>query len=138
MSAAGNRNLQLGLLILRIATGLFFLVWSFDKIVNSAHALGVFESFYKIPVTQGIALGLGVVQTAIVLAFMAGLYKKWTTLALLAMHTVSVGSTWAHLINPYGDQSYGLVFWAAVPVWAGLLLLWLCRDEDRMWTLAKD
>lgn len=135
MSAAGNRNLQLGLLILRIATGLFFLVWSFDKIINSGHTVDVFKTFYSVPISPEISLALGVVQAAIVLAFMAGLYKKWTTLALLAMHTVSVGSTWAHLINPYGEQSYGLVFWAAVPVWAGLLLLWLCRDEDRMWSM---
>lgn len=125
-------RVRFGLLLLRIATGLFFLVWSLDKIFNSKHTLAVFEKFYMTPISDQIAIGLGVVQTAIVLAFLAGLYKKWTTLALLAMHTVSVGSTWSHLINPYGEQSFGLVFWAAVPVWAGLLLLWLMRDEDTL------
>lgn len=134
VSAGGK--LQTGLLILRITTGLFFLLWALDKIVAPDHTLRVFEKFYFASISHEIALGLGIVQTLIVLAFMAGLWKKWTTLALLAMHTVSVGSTWKHLISPYADGP-GLVFWAAVPVWAGLLLLWLVRDEDRLFSIEK-
>lgn len=130
-----SRSLQFGLLLLRVTTGLFFLVWSLDKIVNPGHTLEVFESFYSAPISQEIALGLGIAQMLVVLAFLVGLWKTGTTLALLAMHTVAVGSTWSYLINPYGGQGFGLVFWAAVPVWAGLLLLWLARDKDRMWSL---
>lgn len=124
-------RLRLGLFLLRVSTGLFFLVWSLDKIVNSAHTIRVFEKFYMTPISSEVAVGLGIVQTAIVLAFMAGLFKRWTTLALLAMHTVSVGSTWAHLITPYSGGP-GLVFWAAVPVWFGLLLLYWMRDSDTL------
>lgn len=127
-------NLRFGLLLLRITTGLFFLVWSLDKIINSKHTLVVFEKFYHLPISGQVSLALGIVQTIIIIAFMVGLYKKWTTLALLAMHTVSVGSTWANLIAPYSGGP-GLVFWAAVPVWAGILLLWLMRDEDNLWSI---
>lgn len=129
--ASRDGRLRFGLALLRITTGLFFLAWSIDKIVNSEHTLRVFEKFYMTPISGEVSLALGIVQTAIVLAFMAGLWKKWTTLALLAMHTVSVGSTWAHLIAPYAGGP-GLVFWAAVPVWAGLLLLWLMREDDTL------
>lgn len=127
-------KLRLGLFLLRISTGLFFLVWSIDKFVNSAHAIRVFEKFYSMDISSEISLALGAAQTAIVLAFMAGLFRPWTILALLAMHTVSVGSTWAHLIAPYAGGP-GLVFWAGVPVWFGLLLLYLMRDADTLGTI---
>jgi len=130
-----NRDkLRWGLFLLRISTGLFFLAWSIDKFVNSAHTIRVFEKFYSVDISSQVSLGLGTVQTAIVLAFMAGLFRPWTILALLAMHTVSVGSTWAHLIAPYAGGP-GLVFWAGVPVWFGLLLLYLMRDADTLGTI---
>ena len=134
LTEARSGHYPLGLLVLRIATGLFFLVWALDKLVNPKHTLAVFEKFYFMPISVTVALALGVAQTAIVIAFMVGLYKKWTTLALLAMHSVALASTWSHLISPYSGGP-GLVFWAAVPVWAGLLLLWLCRDDDRLWSI---
>lgn len=127
-------KLRLGLFLLRISTGLFFLVWSIDKFFNSAHTIRVFEKFYSMDISSEISLALGAAQTAIVLAFMAGLFRPWTILALLAMHTVSVGSTWAHLIAPYAGGP-GLVFWAGVPVWFGLLLLYLMRDADTLGTI---
>lgn len=132
-ATGSDTSLQLGLFILRIATGLFFLAWSIDKLVASGHTVKVFNKFYFMEISPEIAVGLGIVQTLIVLAFMAGLYKTWTTGALLVMHTVSTLSTWEKLIFPYATG--GLLFWAAVPVWAGLLLLWLMRDTDRMWSI---
>ena len=127
-------RLRLGLFLLRISTGLFFLVWSADKFVNSAHTIRVFEKFYFVGISGSASLVLGAVQTLIVLAFMAGLFRPWTILALLAMHTISVGATWSHLIAPYSGGP-GLVFWAGVPVWFGLLLLYLMRDADTLGTI---
>ncbi|MGI9384840.1 MAG: hypothetical protein ACR2PO_16940 [Methyloligellaceae bacterium] len=131
-TTAATGRLQIGLLVLRITTGLFFLVWSIDKIVKSGHTVKVFKKFYMMEISTQVALGLGVVQTLVVVAFIVGLFRTWTTGLLLAMHTVSVASTWARLIDPYNTQ---LLFWAGVPVWAGLLLLWLVRDQDTLWTV---
>ena len=133
MTEASNDQLRLGLFILRLTTGLFFLVWSIDKIVDPAHAQRVFETFYFMEIGPSISIGLGVAQTLVVLAFLAGLWRTWTTGALLAMHTVSVASTWARLIDPYAGGN--MLFWAAVPVWGGLLLLWLCREQDTLFTV---
>jgi hypothetical protein len=140
MQAVGNtgdKRLEFGLFLLRITTGLFFLVWSIDKLVNTSHALEIFEKFYFMSIPSQAAVALGLVQTGIVLAFMAGIAKAWATGALIAMHTVSVGATWSHLIAPYGGGP-GAVFWAGVPVLAGLVLLWLVREKDRLWTLSKN
>ena len=133
-SEINQDRLRLGLCLLRISTGLFFLVWAVDKLVDSAHAIRVFDKFYGTDISSEISMALGGVQVLIVLAFMAGLFRPWTILALLAMHTVSVGSTIPHLIAPYSGGP-GLVFWAAVPVWFGLLLLFLMRDADTLATL---
>ena len=133
MTEPSNGPLRLGLFILRLTTGLFFLIWSIDKIVDPAHAQRVFEKFYLMEIVPSISIGLGVAQTLVVLAFLAGLWRAWTTGALLAMHTVSVASTWARLIDPYAAGN--ILFWTAVPVWGGLLLLWLCREQDTLFTV---
>lgn len=127
---SNDKSLEVGLLLLRITTGLFLLVWSVDKVLNTGHAQQVFNKFYFLEITPTIATGLGVAQTLVILAFMAGFKKFWTYGAILAMHTVSVASTWERLIDPYAGGN--LLFWAAVPLWAALVLLWLARDRDRM------
>ena len=132
-SKTDGDKLRLGLFILRITTGMFFLAWTIDKFVASGHTLKVFNTFYFLSITPEISFAVGALQLAVVIAFMFGLWKKWTTGALLAMHTVSVLSTWQQLLFAYSVK--GLLFWAAVPVWAGLLLLWLVRDSDTMCTL---
>ena len=38
---------------------------------------------------------------------------------------------WSKMIPPYGPQA-SMTFWAAVPVLAGILALFLLRDRDRM------
>ncbi len=127
---SNDKSLEVGLLLLRMTTGIFLLVWSIDKIVNTGHAQQVFNKFYLLEITPAIATGLGTAQTLVILAFMAGFKKLWTYGAILAMHTVSVASTWERLIDPYAGGN--LLFWAAVPLWAALVLLWLVRDRDRM------
>jgi len=39
-------NLEVSLLIMRLATAVFLLVWAIDKIVNQAHAQLDFAHFY--------------------------------------------------------------------------------------------
>src|SRR5215471_11760724 len=65
-------NLELSLLIMRLATAVFLLVWSIDKIVNQGHAQNVFKTFYFSTPPPEILTALGAAQTVIVLAFAAG------------------------------------------------------------------
>ena len=124
-------SLELSLLIMRLATAAFLLVWSIDKIVNQGHAQNVFNTFYFLTPSPQVLTGLGVVQTLIVLAFAAGLARYWTYGAVLLMHAVSTASTYARLINPWGPRAQ-LLFWAAVPVLAGMIAMFLLRGEDRL------
>ncbi len=96
---------------------------------------GIFSKFYFSEISTGIALAFGILQTLIILAFLAGLFKTWTYGAILGMHAVSTLSTIGQLINPY--ESPNTLFWAAVPVLGALIGLFLLRDRDRFLTLGN-
>lgn len=133
MRDVADRNLALALVLMRLSIAAFFLVWSLEKILAPEVAARVFGTFYFTALPAPAALGIGVVQTAVVLAFAAGVLKTWTYGALLLMHTVSVLSTWERLLNPYEPPNH--LFWAGVPVLAALGALFLLRDADRLLTL---
>jgi len=124
-------NLEVSLLIMRLATAVFLLVWAIDKIVNQAHAQNVFKSFYFTSPSPEILTALGAAQTVIVLAFVAGFARFWTYGAVLLMHLVSTLSTYGRLINPWGPGAQ-LLFWAAIPILAAILALFLLREQDRL------
>lgn len=124
-------NLQLSLLIMRLATAVFLLVWALDKILSHAHAQSVFKTFYGLTPSPQFLTVLGVVQTLIVLAFAAGFARLWTYGAVIIMHAVATASTYARLLNPWGPGAQ-LLFWAAIPVLAAMLALFLLREEDRL------
>jgi hypothetical protein len=124
-------NFEISLLTMRLATAAFLLVWAIDKIVNQGHAQNVFKTFYFTTPSPEILTGLGVVQTLIVLAFAAGVARLWTYGAVLLMHLISTLSTFGRLINPWGPGAQ-LLFWAAIPVLAAMIALFLLREQDRL------
>lgn len=132
----GIRRLEFGLAVIRLAAAAFFLVWSIEKIVEPERAASVFQAFYfieSLPATGSLLVG--VVQTAIILAFACGLWKLWTYGAVLLMHTVSTLSTIERLASPYSDINH--LFWAAVPVLGALVALFILRNDDNFLTLGR-
>ena len=129
------QQLGIGLALIRFSTGIFFLVWSIEKIINPEITQRVFSRFYFIEISPSISIIVGIVQTLIVLAFMAGLFKLWTYGAILGMHAVSTLSTYKELLNPYEPPNH--LFWAAVPLLAALITLFLLREEDNLLTLTN-
>lgn len=127
-------NLEIGLLAIRVTSAGLFLIWSIDKLFNPEHTQAVFKTYYFSEISQQLALGLGVMQTAVILAFLIGAFKTWTYGAMLVMHTLSVASTWDKLITPYADNRQ-ILFWGTVPAVAALLLLFLVRKRDRLWSV---
>ena len=125
-----QKQLELGLLLIRLSTGVFFLVWSLEKIIYPEIAQKVFSRFYFLEISPAFSLAIGILQTAIVLAFMAGLFKTLTYGAILGMHGVSTFSTYKELLNPYQPPNH--LFWAAVPLLAALVALFLLREEDKL------
>lgn len=134
-TATRDRALETSLLLLRLSLGVFFLVWSIDKITNPGHTQAVFENFYMMPISPEIALAAGIVQTVVVAAFMAGAFKTLSYGALMLMHTVSTLSTWQQLVTPYQGGA-AILFWAAVPVLFALIGLFVLRERDRLLSIS--
>ncbi|WP_422365741.1 MBL fold metallo-hydrolase [Pelagibius sp.] len=135
MSISSDRRLTLSLTILRFSTGAFFLVWALEKILAPDIARRVYETFYFSSPSDEVLLATGILQGAVVLAFMAGLLRFWTYGALLVMHSISVVSTIPSLMDPFSPPNH--LFWAAVPVLGLLFVLFLLRERDTLLVLRR-
>lgn len=127
-----DTRLEASLLLMRLAVAAFLLVWALDKVIAPEHAKAVFAHFYKASdLSPQLLQSLGYAQIAIIAAFAAGFARTWTYGAVLLMHAAATLSTYTHLIHPWAEGSQ-LLFWAAVPVLAAIVALFLLRDRDRM------
>lgn len=125
---ARNR-LAIGLLLIRIGIAAVFLMWTIDKFVNPDHAAKVFEKFYKIPsLSASLSYAVGGVQLLLVGAFVFGLFRTWTYGLILVMHAISTFSSWQQYIDPWTYPH--LLFFAAIPMLAACITLWLMREFD--------
>ena len=132
-----QRRLEISLLLLRLGVFIVMIMWVIDKFVNPGHAGAVASRFYGLPegLSGSIFLGLGVLQAIVVLAFVAGFKKRISYGIVLAMHTVSTLSSYAFYLDPWGPKH--LLFFAAWPMLAACIALYLLRDADRMFTVDK-
>ncbi|WP_286222344.1 hypothetical protein [Marinobacter apostichopi] len=127
------KQLPLALLLLRLGIFSVFLFWTLDKLVNPEHSAKVFSAFYGM---GGLDLNMfyvfGVAQLALILAFVAGVLKTWTYGAILVFHGVSTLSAFAKYLQPFDN----LLFFAAWPMLAACIALFLLRDYDTL-TLSR-
>lgn len=133
MTSDTDRRLAICLLLLRLSVGLVLLVWAFDKILNPSHGGAVLESFYGVS-GAGVSViqAIGVVQGIIVLAFVAGVARTWTYGAVLAMHGTTTLISWSAYLEPLKN----ILFFAAWPMLAACITLFLLRDHDRLASVA--
>ncbi len=105
-----ERLLEISLAIMRFSLVLFFLMWSIGKMVVPELTQQVFATFYFSEISPTLSIAIGVLQTMIVLIFLAGQFKTLSYGVVLGMHAVSVLSTYRQLFNPY--QAPNPLFWA--------------------------
>jgi hypothetical protein len=128
-------KIQLSLLLLRLSVVLVFLIWTVDKFLNPSHAAAVFETFYFMPgLGKTVVYAIGTIQLIIVAGFAIGFQKTITYGAVLAMHAVSTLSAFSKYLNPYDGSN--ILFFAAWPMLAACLALFLLRDWDQKWTVS--
>lgn len=119
--------LSKSLLALRLGVFIVMLMWTLDKFLNPLHAEKVFSNFYGIGgASEFFFTVLASLQLIVVLAFMAGAFKRISYTLILLMHTVSTFSSWRQYLEPFDH----LLFFAAWPMLAACLALYWLRDED--------
>lgn len=129
-------RLPLALMALRLGVFLVMLVWTIDKFVNPGHSATVYEKFYFIGGLGSTGFSvIGVVEMALILAFVTGYQKRFSYGAVLLLHTISTLSSYQQYQAPY--ENVNIMFFAAWPMLAACFALYLLRDSDTMWTVGK-
>ena len=122
-------RLAWSLLLIRIGIASVFVMWTVNKLVNPEAAAKVFEKFYNFPwLSETLAYGIGGVQMVLVLAFLVGAFRTWTYGIILLMHGISTVSAWQNYLDPWTYPN--LLFFAAIPMLAACIGLWLLREFD--------
>jgi hypothetical protein len=128
MTDSAERRLPVALLGLRLSLALVFAAWAADKFVNPGHGAAVFQAFYGLEaVPPMLVYAAGAVQAVLVAVFVLGIAKAWSYGAVLIMHAVTTAVSWKAYLG-----LENILFFSAWPMLAGLVALWLLRDEDRL------
>ena len=127
-------HLQLSLLLMRLSIFVVMLMWTLDKLINPGHSAKVFEKFYLIAgLESSIMVVIGIIELAVLIGFVLGVYKRFCYGVVLMFHSVSTLSSYQQYLSPY--EGSHLLFFAAWPMLVGCLMLYLLREEDSLLTL---
>jgi len=125
------KKLQLSLLLLRLGVFLVMFMWTIDKFINPGHAAKVYEKFYYIAgMESAVMYAIGAIEIIVLLMFLAGYMKKYTYGAVLIFHAVSTLSSFKQYLAPF--EGPNLLFFAAWPMLAACIALFLLREQDSM------
>ena len=125
------------LFILRLGVFIVMFMWTIDKLVNPDHTVSVFERYYLISgLSETLAFVLGILQMIIIIAFIGAYKRTYSYLAVLIMHTVSTISSYERYLDPWTVPN--LLFFAAWPMLAAIVVLFYLRDLDTKFSFEKN
>jgi putative oxidoreductase len=128
-----DQRIALSLLVLRLGVFLVMLMWTLDKLVKPDHAAQVYAHFYHIKgLSYAVSYLIGIGELLLILAFLVGFQKRFTYGAVLALHAVSTLGAYRQYFAPFSN----LLFFAAWPMLAACVTLYLLRDLDTWWVVA--
>ena len=129
-----DKKLAVSLFFIRITVFLVLLMWTLDKFLNPGHVAAIAEKFYFISgITSSIAYVIASLEMVLIIGFLLGLFKRWTYGLVLLVHAASTLSPIRQYFSPY--EGSHLLFFAAWPMLAACLTLYLLREHDTMLTL---
>ncbi len=120
------------LLVLRLGIFLVLIVWMLGKFIHPAQAISIYGSYYGFRLSRTAVYALGVAELVVVLAFVAGLWKRAVRAVVMAMVATTVMAPAALYLHPYMDHI--LLFFAFWTMLAGCFALYYLRDLDVKWS----
>lgn len=130
-AVAVPRHLPLSLLLIRASVVLMLAPWIVDKFRNPEHAIGVFQHFYGLGgVAEPLVYAIGIAQVLLLLCFALGAFRTVSYGLVTLMHAGSTLASWPQYLNPY--EGANLLFFAAWPMLAACIALFLLRDYDTL------
>ena len=129
-----RNRVGVALLVLRISVFFVMLVWTIDKFVEPQHASKIMEHFYFIKsVGNSIIYIIGVIELAILGAFIVGFAKRWSYGLVLLFHAISTLSSYKQYLHPLIAPN--ILFFAAWPMLGACFALYYLRDLDTLWSV---
>lgn len=127
-----RRQFGAALAILRIALGLFLLVWGLEKFIVTERSVAIYGYFYGISVSTTVTYALGALESALALAIIIGAFRRWSYGIALLVHAATTVATVRLIIDPWGliSGEPQHLYLAAVPILAAFAALYLLRDLD--------
>ena len=128
-----DNRIRICLFSLRVSVFFVMIAWTVDKMIRPDHAAMIFQDYYFLPDPgSSLLLVLGLAEVVLLILFLSGSFKRLAYGLVLLFHTVST-------ITPVYQYASGqLLFYAAFPMWAACLTLYLLRDLDTLFTLGKN
>lgn len=129
-----DNRLPVALVSLRFTVFLVMLVWTLDKFLAPQHAAGVFAHFYFLTgLGPAVMYVVGAVELIIIAGFVLGIARRFTYGAVLLFHAASTLASFPMYLNP----AKGRLFFAAWPMLAACVALYLLRDRDTLWAVPR-
>ena len=127
-------RIRLPLFLLRIGVFIVMLMWTLDKFVRPEHAAGIFKKFYGIDgISPTVFYVIGALELLLLVGFVTGTAKRYTYGLVLLLHAISTLSSYQQYLAPFDN----LLFFAAWPMLAACIALYLLRDLDTLWAMQK-
>jgi len=124
-------RIEWALFLLRAGVFIVMFAWTLDKFIQPDHAAHVYENFYFIGgLGPSVMMAVGIAELLLILAFAAGLWKRWTYGFVMIVHGISTLSSWE-----YYTVKINLLFFAAWPMLAACIALYLLRNLDTKFTI---
>ncbi len=131
VTMTSDRRIPVALFLLRLSIYIVMFMWTLDKFVRPDHATSVFAKYYSVGgLSHSLALAIGVLEIALLAGFILGIAKRWTYGMVLVLHGISTLSAFKHYIAPF--EGPNLLFFAAWPMMAACVSLYLLRDYDTL------
>ena len=131
-----DKRLTFSLFILRLSVFFVMLMWTFDKFIKPEHTAAIFKGFYSISgLGNTVIFVMGAAQFLLIVLFFIGFKKTFTYGAVLALHAASTFSSFGKYLAAY--EGPNLLFFAAWPMLAACVVLFIFREEDSVLQLGK-
>lgn len=127
-----QRRFGAALAFLRVALGLFLLVWGVEKFIVTERSVAIYDFFYGISASNASAYTLGTLESLLAVAIIIGVLRRWSYGIGLLVHAATTIATARLIIDPWGliSGEPQHLYLAAVPVLAAFAALYLLRDLD--------
>jgi len=121
-----QERIETCLFLLRLGVFIVMFVWTMGKFFDPVHVVRYFNRFFLIGgLVKPVVYLLGAIELVIILAFLGGLWKRYTYGIVLFLHSVSTFMTW----KKYTIDIH-LLFFTAWPMLAACITLYLLRNLD--------